>query len=265
MAVRVSESYTSRPFTIGLQSQRELTFDVFCDSIADDETAVYNAVNAVVPTVYQGLVIDTIQCELNGSDILWKARVLYKRLANETEYTFDTSGGTQKITQSLATTRYGSSYSGAPDFQGAIGVSEDKVEGVDITVPQFTFSETHFFSDGTITAGFKSVLYNMTGKVNNASFKGTAAGETLFLGASGSRRPGDLQWPITFRFASNPNQASLTVGSISGIAKGGWQYLWVRYADFQDSINFALVKRPVAAYVETVYYAGDFSLLLIGV
>jgi len=47
----------------------------------------------------------------------------------------------------------------------------------------------------------------------------------LFLGATGSERgegPDD-DWEITFRFAANPNQTGLSVGSISGISKKGWK------------------------------------------
>jgi len=35
----------------------------------------------------------------------------------------------------------------APDFKGAIGVTHDNVEGVDIAVPVYSFSETHYLAD----------------------------------------------------------------------------------------------------------------------
>jgi hypothetical protein len=44
-------------------------------------------------------------------------------------------GGTQHITQSLATIQKYAAAGTAPDFGGAIGVTHDSVEGVDITVP----------------------------------------------------------------------------------------------------------------------------------
>lgn len=97
----------------------------------------------------------------------------------------------------------------------------------------------------------------------NGSFKGLAAGECLFLGAAGSKR-GDEDWEITFRFAGSPNVTGLSVGPITGISKKGWEYLWVRYADVEDDNAKALVKRPVAAYVEQVYDAGNFGALGIG-
>ena len=115
-----------------------------------------------------------------------------------------------------------------------------------------------------MTGGYKLALFNLTGKVNASGFKGFAKGEVLFLGASGSKRGLD-DWEITFRFAASPNVAGLSLGSIGGIAKEGWQYLWVRFIDDEDPTAKALIKRPVAAYVEQVYPYGNFANLGIGV
>jgi hypothetical protein len=48
----------------------------------------------------------------------------------------------------------------APDFGGAIGVTADGVEGVDITVPVFQFSETHYFTDDAGDPSYKGALFN---------------------------------------------------------------------------------------------------------
>jgi hypothetical protein len=114
-----------------------------------------------------------------------------------------------------------------------------------------------------VTSFYKAALFALTGSVNNAAFRGFAAGEVLFLGASGSQR-GQDDWEITFRFAASPNVTGLTVGSITNIDKRGWDYLWVRYADMEDTTAKALVKRPVAVYVEQVYPFADLSGLGIG-
>jgi hypothetical protein len=150
-----------------------------------------------------------------------------------------------------------------PDFEGAIGVTSDSVEGIDITVPVYNFAETHYIPVASVTSFYKAALFALTGSVNNAAFRGFAAGEVLFLGASGSQR-GQDDWEITFRFAASPNVTGLTVGSITNIDKRGWDYLWVRYADMEDTTAKALVKRPVAVYVEQVYPFADLSGLGIG-
>jgi hypothetical protein len=102
----------------------------------------------------------------------------------------------------------------------------------------------------------------------SGAFKGFQPGEVLFLGASGARRGTDPDddWEITFRFAppASPNATGISVGDISGISKKGWEYLWVRYADQEDTGSHAIVKRPVAAYVERVYESGSFAALQLG-
>ena len=87
------------------------------------------------------------------------------------------------------------------------------------------------------------------------------AGELLFLGASGGKTQGSGQWSITYRFAAQPNRTNIAIGDITVAAKKGWEYLWVRYQDMEDTAAKAVVKRPLAAYVEQVYQTGNFGLL----
>ena len=54
------------------------------------------------------------------------------------------------------------------------------------------------------------------------------------------------------------------IGDLTGIAKKGWEYLWVRYEDAVDASAHKWIKKPAFAYVERVYPEGDFGLLGIG-
>jgi len=203
-------------------------------------------------------------------DNLWLGTVEYGRKADkeagESTYAFEIGTQQAHITNSLGTVAgYTANETAAPNFRGAIGVSGDaenrQVSGVDIHVPTLQFSESHIVAASAITPAYKVALYNLAGKVNNAPFKGLAAGECLFLGASGSIRTegtnGD--WEISFKYAASPNVTGLSVGAITGIAKGGWDYLWVLYEDDEDQDT--IVKVPKAVYVERVFYQGDFSIL----
>ncbi len=229
------------------------------------------------PATHNGLVRSDAQVE-EVHDRIWLGTVRYAPSsanppqAGESSFAFETRGGTQHITQSLATV---ASYASpdlpgaAPDFGGAIGVTEDSVEGVDITVPVYTFSETHYLSDSAVTTAYKGTLFSLTGRVNDAPFKGLAAGECLFLGAAGTRRGGSGgsggdPWEISFAFAGSPNVTGLSIGSIVGIQKKGWEYLWVRYQAAEDATAKMLIRKPIAAYVERVYREGSFSALGIG-
>ena len=266
MPATITENFESRPFTVGKNSSRELVYSI---SGTADEAEVQSLLEATAPPVYGGLELDSLSAEPLQVDSatgqgLWRGSARYQTPESGDEYTFDTGGGTVKLTQSLETIQsYAPAGFTAPDFQGAIGVSEDRIEGVNVTSPQFVFSETHQFPDAFVSAAYKLILFDLTGTVNDSAFKGLAAGECLFQGASGSKR-GDENWVITYKFIGAPNVVDQVIGDIEGIAKKGWEYLWVRYAEFEDATARSLVKRPIACYVEAVYPTADFSSLGIG-
>jgi hypothetical protein len=267
MAVTVQERDTSRRWTTGDSPTLEMIYT--CEG-STGEGDIKAAVEAVAPSSYQGLRRSSIDLQPEVIDEMtglgrWTATVRYARRAakevGDSSYSFDTSGGNQHITQSLATISRTAASGTAPDCKGAIGWDGQNVQGVDIVVPTYSFSETHYLSDNDVTEAYKGKLFGLTGKVNNASFKGLAAGECLFLGASGAKR-GDDDWEITFRFAARPNRTNVAVGDITVPAAKGWEYLWVRYGPAVS--NSSLVQVPVAAYVEQVYQSGDFSDFGIG-
>ena len=267
MPVIVTERLESRRSTTGENPSAELVYTV---RGTDSDMTARSQAETASPASYDGMPRQSVTVEPIGHE-LWDATVRYSPdtqqqstppQTGESTFAFDTGGGTQHITQSKQTVgTYAASGTTAPDFQGAIGVTQDAVDGVDITVPIYQFSETHYLPAAAVTNAYKGALFNLTGKVNSGGFRGFAAGEVLFLGATGARRgtgPDD-DWEITFRFAASPNVTGLSVGSINGISKKGWEYLWVRYADQEDTSANTIVKRPVAAYVERVYDQGSFG------
>lgn len=260
MTTVITELFDSGRASDGSSSTDELRYTV---TGTNDETAVLALVKTTAPVVLYGLKRINVDVTPLGGGV-WECTVSYEGLPNDSEYTFETGGGTVHITQSLQNVaRYAATGQTAPDFGGAIGVNGDSIDGTDITVPVYNFTERHRISANLVTAGYKLALFSATGKVNDATFKGFAAGEVLFLGASGAKT-GLEQWEITFRFAASPNVTNLNVGGITVAAKKGWEYLWVRFRDAEDGTAKALVKRPVAAYVERVYETASFSTLGIG-
>jgi len=265
MPVVVSESWGSRKRSIAADSA-DVTLTYLVEG-TDNDTTGYDAVVSTSPTSYvfdssgRTLYRQTITLERVG-ETEWKAAVKYGIRKGQnpasSSYDFDTGGGTTHLASSIATINSYAASGTAPDFGNLIGVTKDSVEGVDVTIPQFRFSETHEFSTSTITGAYKLTLFSLTGCVNNETFKGLSAGECLFLGASGAQK-GEEDWSITYSFAAQPNASSLSVGSISGIVKRGWDYLWVRYEDAEDTTAKRLVKKPIAAYVEQVYTYASFS------
>jgi hypothetical protein len=275
MAISLTEKHDSRTIQTNPDGEAvSAEFIYTLRGVADESTARSLAASSTASD-YDGLIRTSIALEPIHVDTahpgasLWEVTVQYGKKEEpeegESTFQFDTGGGTRHVTQSLSTvSSHAPAGKTAPDFQGAIGVTHDSVEGVDITVPVYHFSETHYLPDSQVTLTYRGELFGLTGKVNNASFKGLSAGECLFLGAAGSQRGFGEDWEITFKFAASPNASGLDVGPITGIAKKGWEYLWVRYADVEDAAAKTLVKQPVAAYVEKVYEEGDFSQLGIG-
>ncbi len=251
------EKFDSRDSTVSpAGSDIELKYTVVG---SEDDAAVRAQVEATIPAFYATMPFQNYRIAHQGGG-LWEVSVRYGARQGSS-YTFETSGGTQHVSQSKQTVAsYG--IEDPPDFKGAIGVNNDSVAGVDITIPVYNFSETHHFPKTVITPAYKLILFALTGNVNGFLFKGFAPGEVLFLGATGSQR-GEEDWEINYKFAASPNATGLQIGDITGIDKRGWEYLWIRYQDAEDAN--VLVKQPYAVYVERLYDDGDFSLLGIGV
>jgi hypothetical protein len=259
--ITIDEKFDSRAATEGESPLTELLYVV---QGTDNDGAVKSLLMATAPVTYAGLRRDSFSIKPLGGGI-WDCSVQYAKFESNSQFTFETGGGTQHINQSLQTVgMYVAPGEVAANFGGAIGVNQDQIEGTDITVPVFSFTETHYINSALVTGAYKLALFMLTGRVNGGSFKGFAAGEVLFLGASGSKRGTD-DWEISFRFAASPNVAGLSLGNITGINKQGWHYLWVRFEDDEDTTAKKLIKKPVSAYVERVYEYGDFSALGIGV
>ena len=179
----------------------------------------------------------------------------------EFKYSFDTTGGKHKI--SLAEKEVSrqwawSASNSPPDLKGAINYDGKKVQGVEIIVPNLEFSITVYYSPAAMTTAFVQNLARKTGRVNSDAWLGFAAGEVLFMGASGDGTLPTIRGqrvkpvPVTFKFAASENRDDIIVGSNpQAISKKGWQYMWVRYERLENSgLDYPV---PVHAYVDDVY------------
>jgi len=263
MAPSLHELFAGRTETVGDRPRAEIRYVVLG---ATDEDAVRVLANAGIPIVYQELPRRSLTIAERINATTWTVSAIFERTTGSSTapadgpvLVFDTTGGTQHITQSLSTVgRYGPGAS--TRLGGAIGVDGERVAGVDITIPVYQFSETHVRNPGQVTSSYRRTLMELTGTVNEGGFRDWLSGECLFLGASGQRR-GSEQWDLTYRFAVQPNRSGLTVGSLGGITKAGWDYLWVQYAPTLDDDVGVIIRSPVAAYVEQVYPRRAFSAL----
>ncbi len=195
---------------------------------------------------------------------LFTATYTSRHVESLLRFGWDSTGGTVRMRASRSTSRYPRSGTTAPDFYGAIEVQDGKPEGVDIAIPALKLVFTYRWPRGVINMAHVKATAGMVGTTNNATFQTFAAGELLFLGSTGELDP-TAPTEVQYHFAASANVTGLSIGGIASIAKQGHQYLWVHFDPSADTGAQALIQRPRACYVETVYGASDFSTLGIGV
>jgi hypothetical protein len=274
MAIVVEEIV--RRCTAGQNPSGDIFYNIYGTA---DEVAAREAMAAAAPTLYdvystgvilllrESLSVDAVWINDTTGDGHWKGNVHYARVQTDDPiYTFDIGGGTTHIEYNLLTVeRYAPPGKTAPNHNGIIGVTPDGVEGLDIPVGAYHFTETHFFADADVTPTYKGTLAELSHRtMNDASFKGFAAGECKLLGVRGGRR-GSENWELEFAFAAVPNKTDFSVGAITGIDVLGWDHLDVEWEESVDPVAHAPVKIPKAAYVHRVNYFKDYGRLLIGI
>lgn len=178
-------------------------------------------------------------------------------------YSFDTTGRTVRITQSLETISESvPSGETARDFDGSINVSDGKVEGVDIPAPALKWSRT--VARASLTMGYVRTLKNATGKTNDAEFYGFPAYSLTYLGGVGQFSEGE-GWTVTHHFEHEETQTDLPIGAnITVPEKRGTDYLWVYFKEVKDVGATDVVLRPIQANVERVLKTWNFATLEIG-
>lgn len=197
---------------------------------------------------------------------------------------FDTSGGTEHITQAFqagngnAGQQVVGTFTGiygqlgharpgegdqVPALEGAINVEGDQVKGTDKVVPIFNFTETWVFPSAFLVSSYIGTLYKLTGTVNRTDWRVFKGGEVLFLGARGEITRGAATASITFQFSARPNRGTFKVGEVEVTGgKLGWEQMSVMYET--ASSDASLIRRPKFVFINAVYGAYDFTQLSIG-
>lgn len=238
---------------------------------ADTHDVALNLLQSTAPTTFDlfgtGLVLiprSTYDVEEAGNGI-WTGIAQYNYTDVQTsdmEYTFETAGGSQHIVRSLATREYARSGETAPPSHGLIGNTGQSIEGVDISVPTFQWSETYPVNPSFFTQEYKLTCYDLTSRVNQNTFRGFPAGSVLFLGANAVVRGYDKVSYLTLRFAAQENVSGITLDGIAIDHKDGWEYMTVRTKMIAE--ENALNQKIAGVYIHRTFELGDFSQLLVG-
>jgi hypothetical protein len=271
MAIKHKEVQSSREGVDAddRSSVTDLVYDLYGSDVIDDMRAYIDA-QGLAPDTTDGLIKRSYSREQREKE-LWRWTIHYveadrsdkndKLDVDESLFSFDTTGGTHKLTYSRSTQSFPRPGVTARDFKSAVNVQRDlSVQGTDIVVPALKFSLKVRKARAAITLAYVKTLARLTGCYNNATFKTFSAGELLFFGGVGQQ--GTNSDPeITFHFVASENVTGLTIGQITGISKRGHEYLWVWFDPELDAAANAIAPRPHTAYVEEVAKPGDFSLL----
>lgn len=192
------------------------------------------------------------------------------------DYNLEVTGGTVHITKSFET-RYRRAFGdddtetgSAPDYQGAIGVSKDHVEGVDVLDTGVEWSRTVIREN--VTNAYVDGLAALRGKVNNAIYYNGEIGEQLYIGTSGKATENG-KWSLTHKFIKRKNQTDLIIVagdpedgaypydalSLTLPVVRGHEHVWVKYAE--NTVGDEVAPRPLYAYVEVIHQLGNFDAI----
>lgn len=202
-----------------------------------------------------------INCEQIAYN-LWDADITYTRRPKDIgsfTWDLDGSGTTEHITHSLETI---ASYPAgtAPSFNNAIGVEQENIAGVDVIRPAARFTVQFTHPAGVLTLAYANYLAGLVGYVNSDAFFSWAAGEVRFAGVRANDGT-QTQGSATYTFDISPNVTGLTVGTITGIDKKGWEVAWVKNKQSTASGGGTTyhVMIPQFVYVERVSYTTAFQ------
>lgn len=238
-------------------------------------------INTNAPVVRNRLYPQAVTVTPIAGTAAWDIKVRYGPKAPASQrppqYKFSTTGGTEKITQSLETVysgicpQFGSADTTAPQFGGGIGYNDGAFDGAEVKRPRFSWSETHVLPFNFVTRDYVQLLLEFTGSVSNTPFGGFSANTVIFNGISDGGTIDDTDengdvvqyWQLTYSFEAMPNAQGVSIGGSEPFAKNAWDYLWVLRYKKEDSTTQKTVWFPAAVYVERVYEYADFNALML--
>lgn len=241
------------------EANAALVFDVKRGP-SDTMAAVRAAVVTDTPDTFDGLARTKFTWREDEENLRLLVTVSYSAKLPESTLrrAFDATGGNVRVFNSLATGTYARPGRTAPNFQGLIGIRDGDPEGVDIVVPALKLNYSYKWPANVITNAYVKSLAAMVGSTNSSTYDTYGAGELLFLGGAGEVIP-DVPTTISYSFAASADVTGLTIADITGITKGGHDYLWIAYEEEADTAAKKKIRRPLSAYVERVYKRSNFS------
>jgi hypothetical protein len=292
MPGQIFELQNSREFSSGPDGM-EFTFRYLVTGTNDD-AEIYNLAAAAAPATYRTVPRGQSKVS-NAGHQTWRVEVPYNYKVKEQaageigtpppgsedklpqgapastplgrEYSFSTGGGTVRVYHAVAHIsdhmRLQDAGGNTVNHKGAINVTKDGTEGVDIIAPNCEFTVSKRLQ--VLSWGYFKTLLGMTAKTNKRAIGPFKEEEVLLLGADGQYKEGDqAPWHLSCRFGfieTNAKQINIGDIQIQPGAKKGWHYLWVEFVDAWNVALEAVQRVPYAAHIERVYDMDDMEQL----
>lgn len=233
------------------------------------DTDALNALLSTAPATWGSLLIATVNVEERDAKTgLYHGVTTYSEpnpggenipAVGVVEYNDTTSMSQVKVTHSLQTVnKYPPT---AIDFKQGINPKKNGgFEGVDIPVPTSEFSYTFRPITPIFDDAYVRSLEAAIGHVNSASWRNRPAGEVQIKGKQFSADSTGKQ-QLTVSFIRRANVSGATIGTITGIAKDGHDYLWVHSEEKEDESGY-VVSNAIGAYVERMFPRSNFTTVL---
>lgn len=261
----------------------------------DDVIALQHAYNFIPFTrilpdadgVKQVLVLDTLDLEDIGPNT-WKATASYvydrqqglggsvpvpqAKTLPYIRIGFNIGGGTKKVYKSLEVLNppgvlsSTSPLPGVPDCEGAIGMTEESIEGVEVPDASMSLQITAYYLPQYVTLAFARLIRNAIagprnyGTYNHETWMGFEAGEVQLRSASGSGTVVDVI-PITFELSIKANVTDQPDENFPNITMKGHDLL--DYAFFQkwDGVGKVPLFKPDVRYLHRIADPYDYTTL----
>lgn len=241
---------------------------------SNDEPTIKAAIIGVAPATVTVDTFTLYQTTLRIGRIApdtWRCEMRYRAFElpapGDIEISFDTEGGTARVTQALAhLSDHAPSGETPANFYGAINVTDSGVEGTDIEVPAFNFEYHVTFTAASVTQTYATTLGLMTKSVNQSLWHGFAAGTVFFRGVSSPKiKKSAPTADLVFKFRYEPVDSARTdANSISLPDRNGHDVLWYSQRRDVDTSAERLTHRSVSAHIDRVYSYANFSTLNLG-
>lgn len=209
-----------------------------------------------------------------GTDTIFKITVNYSAAdkddgsndsPGDLTFGFDVSGQSFTRTEALEQAGYGEVIAALVSANGGpINIDDGEAKGVEVIVPQATYTETHIFHPAAITIGWFRSCSQIVGKTNEFKFRGFDVEELLLTGLSGEQS-GAGSWRVTFTWQVEWTTADeyYLNGVKTAVTKPGHRYIWFYYAKAENAEAGAkkvLVPKAMSAYVAKVYDTADYGV-----